>query len=1031
MAPTLSLEVIATSRCNYSANYITNPPTKGNETMLFIDSYCLHTQQFTGRFTSYKNTLLERIYGCEFLTGHPDCGNTRTFNTPTPLFIVDCSRSIKFHKEQANKITQAMASLTNDRAVSLYLNSKSDIDRHRLAAATTPDSPLSKYLELEVQLDVLGTQDDYIQQLLEQMDRDGIGKVVFASSSRKEGKVFAFNDPDKWVDLLGQKAISHGNNLVSGNACYPSTHHGIKVLIVDDDDTTLMQRYHLGDCHGVIKSDLTGSTTKNNPFQYRAFSLHERWIFKGVLRPSPLYNSPYDIIVPLSSFKVDSNLIGKPLSCQEHTIPTLYLAVHKPAKSSSSSFGLNAQYFKTDRSVAALKRRVNEEMDSFNELIVNGRFDLKSIAPIIYGELDNVDDESPTVEGTEADITMYERLYQIIVTDEFGLLSDHPQVIGTVSKWFSSKVLNTALRANLTQRYLLATPCSALSTLSHELSDVMGQPSRTIIINDPKVTDTAGLVSRFPIRNRNDIIPFNIINLNDVWLLHEASDNADWFVLLDQYLERLNYVEDDRDILIAEIRSLNMRYTQHTMWISPSDWSLFGGDFDGDYGNVFPRNTLPELYDEAAAMWTRLPDTIKPPKNPLVGSIERLAAKSFANEIGLLSWCSTIYNCLSETVDTSGNRCHLPRRSEQLLADISQQMQFAVDSYKSNNPVDTDALEKWSTECGKLTKVKHHGTTTSHWIRNYKNSTNYIDSKHVLNADIGNDTITQMIRVVNDLFVECVPKPSPLHAFKDLIPATPEALNKYGETINEFITGYAIASNELTERYFDKGQPRDTYEVDGVTYHFSTDDFIEYRNLKQELLDSYTQRWHELLGQATNLYSQQQLEGVLWNLSHAEKAKGKATLAFYLLGDRIVSELKRPRSVSMELVNDSELFKQFIETTNYTFVGRFEPDPTAKGNATALTLSIGNATKQVGHVYPAPARNAGGQRVNKLGNQGFIGSHSTGTVLMRYDRLHVKGELPVQIRYLRQVGKTYRYEITTTINHTNAVVPSESQSVTQ
>lgn len=991
--------------------------------MLYLNTYDLLAGQFTGRFVQYRNTILESIYGIEFLTGHEDQGDKRQYSDPTPLFVVDCSTAIKWHNAATNEITREMGGLKRSKDVELYLQSTSDVDRQRLAEIAKPETPLLKYLDCEVRLSVLGTQNDYIQRKLEEMESKGVGKVVFASSSRKDGKVFAYANPEQWNDLLGAKAISHGNNLVSGNRTHPTTLKDINVILVDDDDTESMALYRLGDCHGIVNETLAGPSVRGNPFQYRAHAKEERWTFKGVVRPGRTPKG-IDFILPLSSFKIDKTL-SAPLKPGLYKLSQLHFAVHKPAKSSWSSFGLACQYFKTQPAIDTLLSMVRHEVQQLQSLVVNGRFDLKSIAPLLFKDLAKAeDDENPSEEGTEADLTQYTALYHIITKDEYGLLADHPVIIRLISRWFANRIRDIAIRGGIRQRYLLACPCDALDNLEHNLP--------VVIIDDEGFTDTKGLVSRYPLRNRNDIQPFTVINLADVRLQlkndtggalpGDPSSNNFW-LLLDEYLDILEFTDNDRDIIINEVRRLNLRYYRNTMWIGSKAWATYGGDFDGDYGNILPYSTAPALYDEALT-WVRLPDTIKPPKNPLVGTIEKLAAKAMSNEISLLSWCSTIYNCFAEAVDKK-----TPGRSDALLAEISQQMQLAVDSFKSEHSVDVERMDTWAEECTSLTKRKYNGKTHLHWIRAYKSPLIYADSEHLMPTDLGDDTITKMSKLVNELFVDLDIKASPLDAFKDLIVAHPKALSTYGKGIHEFISTYSSELKQLLSKYFDQnGEPRQTTEVNGKEVFLGTDDFIQFRELKMELLERYENTWNGYIDACTNDDSKHQLEAVLWNMSHSKHVKGNATLAFYLLKDRIIAELQRPRAVSMELVNDSDKFRDYVlADPKRTYVGIFTYDPSAKGNATALMLKLRDdaPAKHVGNIYPtASAKQSKDQVTSEYDTELKIRRtiSKSNVMLMRYDVLQIKGELPVQVRFLREYGSTYRYEVTTVINQSKATV---------
>ena len=110
----------------------------------------------------------------------------------------------------------------------------------------------------------------------------------------------------------------------------------------------------------------------------------------------------------------------------------------------------------------------------------------------------------------------------------------------------------------------------------------------------------------------------------------------------------------------------------------------------------------------------------------------------------------------------------------------------------------------------------------------------------------------------------------------------------------------------------------------------------------------------------------------------------------------------------MELTNQSDKFRDFIQTSNHSFSAKFVHDTDSKyKSALALLLSYSGGYKNVGLIHASiPAKTS-----------------KDGLVLMRHDRLRVKGEIPINIRYLRSTSNgNHRYEVTAVLKPTECVV---------
>jgi hypothetical protein len=966
---------------------------------LFIDTYCLNTFVnklddevfdatcgFVGVKTRFVNTLASAFYSTDALIGGGQYTN---------LFKLDCSL---YHLSlEARWLNESLEMFEECETALVKIHGKVDPAIYELYRNDIFDILMKR--KINAFLKETGYQ------------------VVFATGSRKHKQVFCIQDISVWVDYLGSKKISHGNNLMSNNqgAAQRMT---LKTLIVEDSDKQQMRKHNLGDCHGIIKAEVAiklGKSLVNNPFQFRGFMHNNSAIFKGVLRPvHPAYGSyddmgKYDLIIPRSSFKYDTKLTRVDTGAYEADVT---LIVHKKARSKESRLGLMLQYWKTQESINEFKSIALSNLQKLSEFIKDGKLNIQFILDHIrkYEEPEDLNDEE---EGDVLDIlTTYETTAEIIKADWAGLLNDHPYVIDHVIKWYASKVKDIAMTAGIRQRYGLACPLNELTGLGN-----------IIIVNDAKITDSDGLVSRFPARNSNDVQPFRIINIHPVWQLHKEwmsedpyCDNATsictWVSMMIVYLER--FVDHDTALKLCQvIRHYGIHRSENCFWIAPDKWATFGGDFDGDYANILQRNQIPVAYEESCR-WTRWAEANKPDKTPMDGSLVDQVVASFRNDIGLLSNIATVMNT-----------CMSPYQYRHYAQPIAQQMQIAVDSYKTKAQVDTELLSQW---------LGYYSNHKDHWIRSYKLTDLYTNSKAILPSRHGSyapkrdkegnaikdvdgnpimqlltlDCIGQVIEVVNNNFAEVDLEPAKLHHFRDVMPIDPKHYHSWSESagyvtnkdgitqldhkgnprkntlaekMGKFYGDYAAELKELS-MFYTNGSVGNFYETDENELEYISDQRkAEIRDQRKAVLLKYKNLWEEKMSIA-NEATQPILKAALWNVAHSSTSTGAASLCFFLMADDIISAVSKPIiTISMKMVTDApELLAKnpILESRNIKlFIG----NPTNEWN-NPRPVSIDGEV--MGKVYPAPAVNS-----------------ANGLVKMNHLRLMVSGKHDAKLRFIR------------------------------
>lgn len=1034
-----------------NVNTATNSSTTTNR-YIHLNTFILDPMdeglgKFANQFVSYKNTLLQDLYSTVMLTNQHGTEKIRGYEGHTPLFIVDCSYAIKWHINKVKSLNGLKVTLRQDPKVIEYIK-LSTAKQWSLAKKLLNNSNVAQYKSTNAQLKELGELDQFIQRKLEQLDQYNMGQVVFASSSRKDGKVFAYNrvtqqSKAKWFDLMGNKAISHGNNLVSDNHCPPIDLTNLNVLLVDDDDKQLMDTYGLGDCHGVINyrhtSTLGAGKVYKDPFQFRGFFHQRNWVCKGVLRPANL--GDIDLVLPLSSFKVDSKILPTPLEAGTYQAD-IKLAIHKPAKATWAGFGLNAQYFSSAQSIQHLVGCTRNAMLDLNQYRTEwGEWNLSALADVIIADSKRED----FIEGKPVDQeeqSMYLRLGQVLKADQYGILSQHPYVVSTVKKWLASKLRKTALTGGITQRYLLACPMPELAEFRYY--------ANIVVVNDKQFAGNEAVLSRFPLRNRNDLQQVYVINLADVWPMvstSKADDDAVELGIIDapteqvtfsdalyKYLEHIGFVSQEVEVIHHAIMRRGAQFYSNCFWVSPQLWATFGGDFDGDYGCLLSAHDHRPLYDEVGT-WKRLPECTKPPKKPLTGTLPFLAARSFQNDIGSLSSVMTALGCnhykvidhFSNMVMKSINDIHSAGylywawnleviKFRKFAVRVAEQMQLAVDSFKSEITNDKELLTKWNKQCYSIRKF--------HWVGCYKDRDLYLKDGVVLPSNC-HDSIGRMIAVVNSLHPTLKIKTRKLQTFVDLFPMDSDRYKQMRDmvfefqvgsethqwTLGDFYSSYQDRTCALAIKLYDEdGNPIKTYkDDDGLLVHNSDTMFQIERTKRAELLEQYAAAYKQLV--FTNPTLADDINTTLWRLAHYQdtnrdgvktSGKSKAPLAFYVLCDTIIDVISTPKTVGMKLVSaDTDLFSLASRLHTRSFEVFLEPEFESNNLDSPMLLSFVDMGEldYIGKVYPAPRSN-----------------------LIKHQSLVVAGGYYMaKISYIKSSGINHHYELSIKLQATKSV----------
>ena len=978
---------------------------------LLVDTYCLNSSKFVGVKTRFVNTLASAIYNSDVLIGN---------GVHTNLFKLDCSLyhlslEARWRRESLEMFNECETALTK-------IHGEVDSSSHESYRNSIFDIFMKRK----------------IQSFLDETKYN----VVFATGSRKHKQVFCVQNHDVWIDYLGSKKISHGNNLMSNNQGI-AQRLTLKTLIVEDDDIQQMNQYNLGDCHGLIKADVAinlGKSLVSNPFQFRGFMHNNFAIFKGVLRPvHPVYGSyhdmgKYDLIIPRSSFKYDAKLTRVDTGFYEADIT---LIVHKKARSKESRLGLMLQYWKTQESINEFKSIALSNLNKLNEFVKDGKLNVQSILTHIrkYEEPEDLDD---TTEDDVLDtLTTYQQTAEIIKADWAGLMNDHPYVIDHVVKWYASKVKDIAMTAGIRQRYGLACPLNELTGLGN-----------IIIVNDSKITDIEGLVSRFPARNSNDVQPFKIVNIYPVWQLHKEWMSEDpycdnttsvtaWISMMTVYLKK--FVDHDTAIKLCQvIRHYGIHRHENCFWIAPDRWATFGGDFDGDYANILQRNQIPTAYEESLK-WNRWAEANKPDKTPMDGSLVDQVVASFRNDIGLLS-----------NIATAMNTSMSPYQYRYYAQPIAQQMQIAVDSYKTKAQVDTELLSQW---------LGYYSSHKDHWIRSYKLPDLYTASNKTLASRHGSyapkrdeqgniikdadgnpimklltlDCIGQVIGVVNDNFAEVDLEPAKLYHFRDVMPIEPKhyhawnesagyVINKDGivqpdhkgnprkntlaEKMGKFYGDYASELKQLS-MFYTNGAVGNYFETDENELEYISDERkVEIRDQRKSVLLKYKTLWEDKMNVA-NVATQPILKAALWNVAHSSTSTGAASLCFFLMADDIINAVSKPIiTISMKMVTDAPELLQENPIFQSRNIKLFIGNPTNEyGNPRPVSID----SIDIGKVYPAPANNS-----------------ANGSVKMNHMRLMVGGNQCAKLRFIRNYKSKdgvamAEYEVVVVLTNDNVI----------
>jgi hypothetical protein len=354
---------------------------------------------------------------------------------------------------------------------------------------------------------------------------------------------------------------------------------------------------------------------------------------------------------------------------------------------------------------------------------------------------------------------------------------------------------------------------------------------------------------------------------------------------------------------------------------------------------------------------------------------------------------------------------------------IAQQMQVAVDAYKTMTQVDQSLKSKW------LEYYKEY--SSGHWVRCYKQCDFYTKPDALLPAS--NDTIGQLIAVVNEYFVALDIKPAPLESFKDLLPIDPKHYHyhkpEWGQAIDEngkplvygdgspvkctlchrmgqFYAEYASKLKDLCIYYKD-GSIANYYEEDGELVYLSDERKAQIRSDRRTIIDEYKSKWDEWMAQSpANV--RPILAAALWNVAHSRTSTGAASLCFYLLSNEIVRNLSCPRTVSMKLVTGEPEFLGGNIPSDRLYQLHIGNQLDEFNNPRPVAMDGVN----VGKIYPAPAK-----------------SSNSGNIKMNFSRLVIEGSVMASLRFIKDYLSKgsismAEYEVVVILDSINAPVES-------
>jgi hypothetical protein len=555
---------------------------------------------------------------------------------------------------------------------------------------------------------------DLVTQALTDNLPDGY-RLDGATGSRKKGQVFATSRKGKTYSelyLSGSKRVSHYSMLWSENRAIVNLSN-VRVVVLDDADYELQVEIGVGDCHGLIGHSLHQAIVEaSDPFlkspidprgmlQFR-LALKSKWCAKGTTLPLggelEFKGEPVDLILPASSFKGSCPKLGK-----VHEYKSLYFGIYKVSRTTRYSTSHTVTgWFQSEDSKKFLLDAAREEM----ETLIEKRKDVRKLAVhyldrtvgTVDGELSD-DPEERIEQEKKLAFCSYAR---ILSKDTYNQLALHPKT----KQWANQ------ITANLVKDIALGSFIRAKGSMLAPLPFLKGD---TVISHD--LPTGQYVYWRYPIRAYNDIFKVYVINTRDLRCR------------LERYL---GYFTDLNLLDSIYFQSLVNSDLTGTAWVSPSVARKSAADYDGDYGCFIPCSEIRPLADEIDT-WQELPEPVKPPKNPINGSLESIAAKSMSNKVGLISYIITCCRIL-------GWKFHYPKLAEAL--------QTEVDGLKSENPVDWAYVNDVLKRTGSAFKEAEKKGIQA-WVRCYKHPDLYTQRPLVSHYD---DIISKLCNLTSEMW---------------------------------------------------------------------------------------------------------------------------------------------------------------------------------------------------------------------------------------------------------------------------------------
>ncbi|MCA1991571.1 MAG: hypothetical protein LDL41_05920 [Coleofasciculus sp. S288] len=290
-------------------------------------------------------------------------------------------------------------------------------------------------------------------------------------------------------------------------------------------------------------------------------------------------------------------------------------------------------------------------------------------------------------------------------------------------------------------------------------------------------------------------------------------------------------------------------------------WLSIGRDTDGDQVPWIPKSKLPNV-GNAIAKFGVAPKLSKA-KEKVEGSLAEILVRAMDNQVGLISHLIAKANALGK---------------ENLVLELAQELQTEVDSLKHAARATPKVREKAS-QAMRFEQVL--------WLKHYRDKDVYVERSLPVSQS-ATDTISRLIRAVNEVFIPPSFRMANLRTFASLFPqrVSPAWLNAAEQRCKEYAQDVAIAL-----------EPARRYQMQNQVMPRSVQDEVD------ENLKALSAKYKKLLDRCQTAEERYKAVTALWQVQHRKNSPNGSTALVFMVGlPEILAQLKQPPIQSLKLI---------------------------------------------------------------------------------------------------------------------------------